>query len=172
MPLTNIKILMLNVNREGWHSGNMIYDMMVVKNACDTKMYGPGWPEYRYTDLNEIVPQLYGNDKPDIIYSYFTPEERIRDVYKTQYDIPEQLMNFPKNLDKIDVVKIFALSDFWARSPSQFSKDLKNSSFQQQTSQNCISELIDTINEILLNSIVLFIKFWRKFHISLSILNL
>ena len=131
MSLCNIKVLLLNVNRAGWHSGNMIYDMMVIQKACDTKIYGPGWPGYNHTDLREVIKQLYGNDKPDVIYSYFTPEERVRDVYRTQYNIPENLMNFPSHLDKIDgVIKIFALSDFWARSPEQFTKDLSNSPFQ------------------------------------------
>ena len=129
--ISKTKILLLNVNREGWHSGNMIYDMMVIQRACDTKCYGPGWPGYRYTDLREIIKQLYGNDKPDIIYSYFTPGERVRDVYGKQYHIPENLMNFPTYLDKIDgVIKIFALSDFWARSPAKFTQDLTNSTFQ------------------------------------------
>lgn len=129
--IINKKVLLLNVNREGWHSGNMIYDMMVIQRACDTKCYGPGWPEYRYSDLREIIKQLYGNDKPDIIYSYFTPEERVRDVYGKQYHIPESLMNFPTHLDKIDgVIKIFALSDFWARSRKKFTQDLADSTFQ------------------------------------------
>jgi hypothetical protein len=39
-------------------------------------------------------------------------------------------MNFPTHLDKINTIKIFAVSDFWARSPSQFSKDLNGSTFQ------------------------------------------
>jgi hypothetical protein len=129
--LSKTKILLLNVNRDGWHSGNMIYDMAVIKKACDTKIYGPGWPEFKYTDIGEIIKQLYNNDKPDIIYSYFTPNERIRDVYQKQYHIPDNLMNFPANLDKItDIIKIFAISDFWARSPSQFTKDLGGNVFQ------------------------------------------
>ena len=130
MGFSKIKVLMLNVNREGWHSGNMIYDMMAIQRACDTKTYGPGWPDYQHTDLREIIKQLYGNDKPDVIYSYFTPNERVNDVYQKQYNIPEELMNFPLHLDKIDTVKIFALSDFWARKPHKYTADLRDSTFQ------------------------------------------
>jgi len=131
MSISNIKILLLNVNRTGWHSGNMIYDMECIKQACDTKIYGPGWPEYKYNDIREIIKQLYGSDKPDIIYSYFTPNERVGDVYMTHYKIDESLRFFPINLDKISGIrKIFGLSDFWARRPEQFSKDLRGSTFE------------------------------------------
>ena len=67
MSFSKIKVLMLNVNRDGWHSGNMIYDMMAVQSACDTKTYGPGWPGYDTTDLTEIIAKLYGDDKPDYV---------------------------------------------------------------------------------------------------------
>lgn len=131
MPISNIKVLLLNVNREGWHSGNMIYDMEAVKAACDTKVYGPGWPDYKHTDIREIINQLYGNDQPDVIYSYFTPNERVGDVYMQHYDISESLRNFPTHFQDVNgPIKIFALSDFWARKPERFSIDLDNSSFQ------------------------------------------
>jgi len=128
---SKIKVLMLNVNREGWHSGNMIYDMMAVQRACDTKTYGPGWAGYDTTDLKEIIKKLYGDNKPDVIYSYFTPNERVGDVYMQHYSIPENLRNFPTNFQEVTgIKKIFALSDFWARKPKQFSRDLHNSSFE------------------------------------------
>ena len=128
---SDIKVLMLNVNREGWHSGNMVYDMMAVQRACDTKTYGPGWPEYVTTDLKEIISRLYGNDKPDFIYSYFTPNERVGDVYMSHYNIPESLRHFPTNFQAVKgITKIFALSDFWVRKPQQFSGNLGNSSFE------------------------------------------
>jgi len=130
MSIDNTKILLLNVNRTGWHSGNMIYDMEAIKQACDTKIYGPGWDGYKFTDVREIISQLYGNEKPDIICSYFTPNERVGNVYKDYYKIDESLMNFPANLEKITgIKKIFMLSDFWARTPTQFSKDLDKSTF-------------------------------------------
>lgn len=131
MSLSDIKLLLLNVNRTGWHSGNMIYDMECVKTACDTKIYGPGWPEYKYNDVGEIIKQLYGDDKPDIIYSYFTPNEKVGDIYINHYKTPVELTRFPVNLDKITgIKKVFALSDFWARSPQQFTNDLKDSTFE------------------------------------------
>lgn len=135
MQKLKTKVLLLNVNRSGWHSGNMIYDMMVIQRACDTKTYGPGWDNYENNDMGEIIKQLYGNDKPDIIYSYFTENERVRDVYRDQYNIPEHLMNFPIGLNRIkDVVKVFAISDFWARSPKQMAIDLHNNPFN-----HCVS---------------------------------
>jgi len=131
MPLDNTKILLLNVNRDGWHSGNMIYDMQSVGMACDVINYGPGWPNYSTTDLREIISMLYGSGKPDVIYSYFTPNERVSDVYMEHYKIPESLRYFPTHFQDVKgVLKIFALSDFWARSPQKFSSDLKDSSFQ------------------------------------------
>jgi len=131
MGFSNIKVLLLNVNRDGWHSGNMIYDMMAIQRACDTKTYGPGWEGYDTTNLPDIIKKLYGEDKPDVIYSYFTPNERVGDVYMSHYKIPEKLRYFPTNFqDVVGVKKIFALSDFWARKPEQFSKDLNNSSFE------------------------------------------
>ncbi len=112
--LSKFKILLLNVNRDGWHSGNMIYDMEVIKKACDTKIYGPGWPEYKNVDIREIIKQLYGDDKPDIIYSYFYNNERVGDTYMQHYQIPETSRFFPTHLEKIrDITKIFAISDFW-----------------------------------------------------------
>lgn len=109
-----MKILLLNVNRTGWHSGNMIYDMEAIKKAGDTKVYGPGWDGYVNTDIREIIKQLYGNDKPDIIYSYFYENERVESAYLTHYKIPERLANFPIGLNKVnDIPKIFAISDFW-----------------------------------------------------------
>ena len=129
--LSKIKVLMLNVNREGWHSGNMIYDMMAVQKACDTIIYGPGWPEYKYTDLKKIVEQLYGDNKPDVIYSYFTPNESVRDVYMSHYSLSSDMRSFPTNFESVKgVLKIFALSDFWSRSPQQYSQDLGNGDFQ------------------------------------------
>jgi len=114
MSLSKIKVLLLNVNRDGWHSGNMIYDMEVIKRACDTVLYGPGWPEFKNVDIREIIKQVYGQEKPDVIYSYFYDNECISDVYMQHYHIPEALRFFPKNLEKInDIVKIFAISDFW-----------------------------------------------------------
>lgn len=114
MSLNKIKILLLNVNRENWHSGNMIYDMEVIKRACDTILYGPGWPEFRNTDIRKIIKQVYGDGKPDIIYSYYYNNESIQDVYMQYYRIPESLRFFPTNLDKVNnIVKIFAISDFW-----------------------------------------------------------
>lgn len=125
MPYSNIKVLLLNVNREGWHSGNMIYDMECVKRACDTQMYGPGWPNYENSDLSEIIKQVYGDENPDVVYSYFTPNEKVSAVYINHYNIPERLHRFPTGFDKVNgVTKIFALSDFWARSPQQFAIDL------------------------------------------------
>lgn len=131
MSYSDIKVLLLNVNRMGWHSGNMIYDMEVIFRGCDTTPYGPGWPEYKNTDIREIIKQIYGDGKPDIIYSYFTPGEVVRDAYIQHYNIPNSLRIFPTHLDKVDdVVKIFGLSDFWARKPQQFAKDLAGSTFQ------------------------------------------
>lgn len=125
------KLLLLNVNRTGWHSGNMIYDMEAIKLACDTIIYGPGWPEYKTNSLPEIISQVYGNDKPDIIYSYFTPNEKIGKVYIDHYKIRDNLQNFPINFDKVkNIVKAFGLSDFWSRAPSTYSKDLEGSPFQ------------------------------------------
>jgi hypothetical protein len=108
MPYSNTKVLLLNVNREGWHSGNMIYDMECVKRACDTQIYGPGWPNYQHSDLGDIVRQVYGDGKPDVIYSYFTPNERVGDVYIKHYGIPERLHRFPTEFSKVDVPKVFA----------------------------------------------------------------
>jgi len=131
MPLSDIKVLLLNVNRTGWHSGNMIYDMEAVKRACDTKMYGPGWPGYRHTNLKRIISQLYGNGKPDVIYSYFTPNETVRNVYMTHYKLSPDLRKFPTGFQDVKGIrKIFALSDFWARKPRQYSRDLYDSSFE------------------------------------------
>ena len=102
------------MNREGWHSGNMLYDMEVIKRACDTTFYGPGWPEFKNSDIREIIKQIYGQEKPDVIYSYFYNNECIQDVYMRHYNISKSLKNFPMHLDKIkDIVKIFAISDFW-----------------------------------------------------------
>jgi len=129
--LSKIKVLMLNVNRDGWHSGNMIYDMMAVQKACDTIIYGPGWPNYNNTDLKKIIEQLYGDGQPDVIYSYFTPNERVGDVYMSHYKIPEYLRFFPTGFNDVKrPLKIFALSDFWARKPQQFTKDLGDADFQ------------------------------------------
>lgn len=126
MSLSKIKVLLLNVNREGWHSGNMIYDMEVVKRACDTVIYGPGWPNFINVDIFEIIKQVYGNDKPDIIYSYFHEKECIGDVYVKHYNIPDHLKFFPKNLGKVNnIVKIFAISDFWFRKDQELLKESK-----------------------------------------------
>jgi len=131
MPLSDIKVLLLNVNRSGWHSGNMIYDMMAIQRACDTKIYGPGWPNYEHTNINEIINQLYGSDRPDVIYSYFTENETVRDCYMQHYNIPSELKSFHHGLKDIkSTLKIFALSDFWARNKQQFEKDLIGSTFQ------------------------------------------
>jgi len=131
MPISNIKVLLLNVNRDGWHSGNMIYDMEAINRACDTKFYGPGWPGYSTTSLPDIISKLYGNGKPDVVYSYFTPNERVGDIYMSHYRIPELLRFFPTNFCKVKgIKKIFALSDFWARKPHQYAKDLMGSSFE------------------------------------------
>jgi len=109
-----MKLLLLNVNRSGWHSGNMIYDMEAVKKSCDVKIYGPGWPDYNHNNIKDIIRQLYGDDKPDFIYSYFYDDETVRDVYMSHYHIPESLRKFPIGLSKInDITKIFAISDFW-----------------------------------------------------------
>jgi len=131
MPFSDIKVLLLNVNREGWHSGNMIYDMQAIQRACDTKMYGPGWPEYKYTDVSKIITQLYGDDKPDVIYSYFTENEEVRDCYMKHYKIPVELGRFHHGLKDVKgVKKIFGLSDFWSRKPRQYARDLVGSSFE------------------------------------------
>ena len=130
MSLSKTKVLFLNVNRDGWHSGNMVYDMRAVQHACDTTMYGPGWPEYRTTSLPEIISQVYGSGKPDLIYSYFTPNERVGDVYMQHYKIPEALRNFPTDFQKVTgIPKIFALSDFWARRPEKYERDLDGAGF-------------------------------------------
>ncbi len=135
MSISNTKVLLLNVNRSGWHSGNMIYDMQVVEKACDTVIYGPGWPNYKNNDIRKIIEQVYGDGKPDIIYSYFTPNERVKDVYIKHYKIPKHLWNFPVNFDSIHGIrKIFALSDFWARTKNEYSADLGNAGFT-----HCIS---------------------------------
>ena len=126
-----MKLLLLNVNREGWHSGNMIYDMMVIQKAFDTKIYGPGWPGYENTSLKKIIEQLYGDDKPDVIYSYFTPNEKVGDVYMSHYKIPESLRHFPTGFNDVKgPLKIFGLSDFWARTSKKYSEDLKDADFQ------------------------------------------
>jgi hypothetical protein len=130
-PLSDIKLLLLNVNRDGWHSGNMIYDMEAVKRACNVQFYGPGWPDYKYTNVKDIIEQLYGDGKPDVIYSYFTENETVRDCYVKHYGIPEELRRFHQGFGDIKgVLKIFALSDFWARKPEQYSRDLIGSGFQ------------------------------------------
>jgi hypothetical protein len=131
MPISNIKALLLNVNREGWHSGNMIYDMTAIQRACDTKTYGPGWPEYKHTEIPKIIEQLYGNSKPDVIYSYFTENEMVRDCYVNHYKIPLELRRFHHGLKDVKgVKKIFGLSDFWSRKPQQYLRDLVGSSFE------------------------------------------
>lgn len=131
MSLSPIKVLMLNVCRDGWHSGNMVYDMRAVQQACDTKTYGPGWPGYETTSLPEIIKRLYGDDQPDVIYSYFTPNEKVGDVYMQHYKIPENLRYFPTDFKKVKgPLKIFALSDFWARKPHQYERDLNGAGFE------------------------------------------
>ena len=128
MPLLSTKILVLNVNREGWHSGNMLYDMRAIEGACDVKFYGPGWPDYTQNRLVDVVSQLYGADKPDIIYSYFEENEKIEDVYLTHFNIPEHLRVFPTGLSDIKgVTKIFAVSDFWKK---KYSDSLFQSGFE------------------------------------------
>ena len=125
-----MKVLLLNVNRSEWHSGNMVYDMQAIQKGADTKIYGPGWPEYDTTDMPTIVKKLYGDDKPDVIYSYFTPNERVGDVYMNHYKIPEHLRFFPSNFNGVKgVIKVFGISDFWARTPQQFSNDLSGNVF-------------------------------------------
>jgi len=136
MSLTDYKLLLLNVNRTGWHSGNMIYDMEVMKRACDTTIYGPGWDNYEHTDIDKIVSQIYGDDQPDIVCTYFSPNERVGDVYIRHYNIPERLWNFPTNMDVLaggkykSIKRGFIVSDFWARSPAKWANDLKGSNFQ------------------------------------------
>jgi hypothetical protein len=136
MPLSNIKVLMLNVNRSGWHSGNMVYDMEVAKQACQTTIYGPGWDNYKHTDISTIIDQVYVEDVPDIIYSYFTSNEKVGDVYINHYKIPENLWYFPCGMDKLtngkykNIKRVFVVSDFWARSPAKWKSDMKNSNFQ------------------------------------------
>jgi hypothetical protein len=131
MRLTNIKLLLLNVNRKGWHSGNMLYDMDVINRACDVQMYGPGFPNYMHNDINKIIRQLYGSGRPDVIYSYFTEGEKIRDCYIEHYKIPQHLHYFYTNMKSAHGIrKIFCLSDFWARKPHQYSRDLFNSGFE------------------------------------------
>jgi hypothetical protein len=130
MSLSKFKVLLLNVNREGWHSGNMIYDMRCIQHACDTVIYGPGWPNYKTTSLTEIIEQIYGDGKPDLIYSYFTPNEKVGDVYMKYYKIPEELRYFPTGFNEVKGVrKVFAISDFWSRNPKQYSADLKGAEF-------------------------------------------
>ena len=125
MSLSDTKVLLLNVNRTGWHSGNMVYDMEALFKGCDTTPYGPGWPDYNHNDLPSIIKQVYGDGKPDIIYSYFTPNERVGDVYIKHYKIPENLWVFPTKFDQVKgSIKIFALSDFWARRPGRYARDL------------------------------------------------
>ena len=122
---------MLNVNREGWHSGNMVYDMEAIFRACDTKAYGPGWPDYNHTNVTKIIKQLYGDGKPDVIYSYFTENETVRDCYMSHFQIPQHLGKFHQGLKDVNgVMKIFALSDFWQRKPDGYAKSLIGSSFQ------------------------------------------
>jgi hypothetical protein len=84
----------------------------------------PDGQTYQHSDLGDIVRQVYGDGKPDVIYSYFTPNERVGDVYIKHYGIPERLHRFPTEFSKVDVPKVFALSDFWARKPKQFSNHL------------------------------------------------
>ena len=130
MSLSKYKVLLLNVNREGWHSGNMLYDMQCIEQACDTVLYGPGFPNYKASDLGEIIRQVYGDEKPDLIYSYFTPNEKVGDVYINHYSIPKELHHFPTGFDKVKGVrKVFAISDFWSRSANQYSNDLDGADF-------------------------------------------
>lgn len=136
MPLTDYKMLLLNVNRTGWHSGNMIYDMQVLDKACNVVNYGPGWNNYEHTDIDKIISQVYGDNLPDIIYSYFTPNQLVSDVYNSHYRIPESLWRFPTNMHALtqgrykDIKRAFAVSDFWARSPGKWIEDMKGSNFQ------------------------------------------
>ena len=131
MALSNIKVLLLNVNRDGWHSGNMIYDMEAVRRACDTKIYGPGWPEYKHTNIPKIISQLYGNGKPDVIYSYFTENEVVRNCYMNHFKISSHLGRFCHGLKDVNgPLKIFALSDFWSRKSGEYAKDLIGSTFK------------------------------------------
>lgn len=137
MPLTDYKILLLNVNRTGWHSGNMVYDMEVIKQAADTTFYGPGWDNYQHTDIRHIIDQVYKDELPDMIYTYFTPNEPVGNVYIEQYNIPQNLRMFPTGMQELwtdqtysKVKTAFAVSDFWSRRPEQWSADLQGSQFQ------------------------------------------
>ena len=124
------KVLLLNVNRTNWHSGNMIYDMEVVSRACETVIYGPGWDNYKHSDVHQIIKQIYGEEKPDVIYSYFMPNEIVSNVYMEHYKIPDNLRIFPTNLNSISgIAKIFVLSDFWAKTKWEYAIGLPQSGF-------------------------------------------
>ena len=110
-----IKVLLLNVNRDGWHSGNLIYDMQVISAACDTIIYGPGHNRYTTTSLPKILMEMYGNnDAPDVIYSYFYPNESVRHVYVEKNNLDSKLCVFPTDFHCVkNIPKIYAVSDFW-----------------------------------------------------------
>lgn len=125
------KILILATNRAGWHSGNKLYDYAVVAGCGDSVVYGPGYDYYRFANVELISGQIYGGQKPDIIYSYYTPEEQVKSIYVDHYKIIPPLRTFPINFKKYDKIKrVYGLSDFWHRTKEQWNTSLLGSTFK------------------------------------------
>ena len=129
--LRDVKVLLLVMNREGWHSANLLYDIEVWKRACITEVYGPGFQNYKTNQIGQVIRQIYGDSEPNIILSLFTPNEPVKDACIEKFCIPKQLWIFPVGLETLitNATRIFWTSDFWSGERREFAKVLPPAKF-------------------------------------------
>lgn len=127
-----MKALILSTNRTGFHSQNKMYDHEVVARATEAKYYGPGFPGFdQRSNIWEIVYSIFPGSQPDVICSWYTPREEIKDIYYSHFHIDASHRNrgFPEIMPN-GFLNIYMLSDFWHRNQREWEKGLLKSGFR------------------------------------------
>lgn len=126
-----MKLLILSVKQStALAQGLMLEEMfsLLPKFFPGSVVYGPGFPGYATSDVQEILEELGGESNFDAVFCMVPERELAGDVLgfhiPLKYRLPSSLWQFPVNLNKVNLPKILLVGDFWHLTPAEWNEVL------------------------------------------------
>ena len=96
-------------------------------------IYGPGYDNYNTNDVQEILEEYGGENSFDAIFCILPEQELAGNILALEtilrYQIPSNLWQFPVNLGRTRLPKIFGGTDFWHLSQHDWNRVIAEHGF-------------------------------------------
>lgn len=128
-----LAILMLAHNVKEWACPALYYEQQAILEAMPgSVIYGPGFI-YNTNKVPEIVKETFGDSKPDAIMCYINERRLLGEPLDSEtiekYGLSGDMCVFPRDLNKVDVLKIAWINDFWGCTRDEWDRILLGNGF-------------------------------------------